>query len=139
MGDVEPVLKLEARCFPEDPWSRHMLEEELRRPGGLFLVREEEGRVAGMAIGWRILDELHVLHVGVDPRLRRRGLGRALMEGLEAAAGPVEVSWLEVRTDNAAAIGLYAGMGYRHVAVRPRYYGDGCDALVLRKAMKGSG
>lgn len=134
--DMPALLALEARCFAGDPWSRHMLEEELRRPGGRFFVLEDEGRVVGMAIGWYILDELHVLHVGVDPRERRKGFGRALMDALEGSARDAEVSWLEVRRDNEAAIGLYLGMGYEPVATRPRYYEDGCDATVMRKRLE---
>lgn len=135
-ADMDALLALEAACFAEDPWSRHMLTEELTRAGGIFRVLEDAGAVVGMAIGWRVLDELHVLHVGVSPRARRRGFGRTLMEDLEAHARPhANVAWLEVRSDNAGAIGLYAGMDYRGVAVRPRYYDDGGDALVLRKRL----
>lgn len=135
-ADLGAVLALEARCFDHDPWTRGMLEVELGRPGGHFLVLEQEGALVGMAIAWRVIDELHVLHVGVDPAYRQRGLGRLLMDALEASAPEATVAWLEVRSDNAPAIALYAGRGYRPVAVRARYYDDGCDAVVMRKSRR---
>lgn len=36
-GDLDEVLQLERECFPH-PWSRGMLEEEVRHPDGVFLV-----------------------------------------------------------------------------------------------------
>lgn len=131
-ADLDAVLKLEKRCFSEDPWTRGMLEEEVRRAGGIFLVRED---IRGFAIGWNVLGELHVLQIAVVPEGRRRGAGRALLVELEARAVGAEVAWLEVRADNEAAIGLYASAGYLRVGVRPRYYGDGGDALVMRKRL----
>jgi ribosomal protein S18 acetylase RimI-like enzyme len=40
---------------------------------------------------------------------------------------------LEVRADNAAAIGLYAARGFVTISTRRRYYADGADALILRR------
>jgi ribosomal-protein-alanine N-acetyltransferase len=137
-ADLDRLLVLEKVCFPEDPWTRGMLTDELTRPGGIFVVLEEPGRpVVGFAIGWAILDELHVLQVAVDPRERRRGLGRRLMEHLHAEAARSEVAWLEVRADNPAAIGLYEAFAYERIALRRRYYEDGCDAVVMRRPLAG--
>ena len=38
---------------------------------------------------------------------------------------------LEVREDNAAALGFYAARGFVEVDRRPRYYRDGATAVVL--------
>jgi ribosomal-protein-alanine N-acetyltransferase len=136
-ADIDAVLALEQSCFSDDPWTRNMLQEELGRAGGVFVALGDEGRPVAFAIGWSVLDELHVLQVAVDPAQRRGGLGRRIMEALEAGAGSAETAWLEVRRDNAAAIGMYEALGYRAVGCRQRYYTDGCDALLLRKTLKG--
>lgn len=136
-ADIDTLLQMEAVCFPEDPWTRGMLQEELSRAGGLFFVARERDRIVGFAIGWFILGELHVLQVAVSPDARRRGLGRLLMASLEAGARGGETAWLEVRIDNEAAIGLYEALGYRAIARRPRYYEDGCDAVVMRRSLGG--
>ncbi len=134
-ADVDALLPLELTCFPEDPWTRGMLVEELHRAGGIFLVEGPVGRPHAWAIGWNVLGELHVLQVAVDPALRRGGAGRRLMNALEQRAVGAEAAWLEVHIDNAPAIGLYEALGYRAVGRRPRYYPDGGDALLLRKLL----
>jgi N-acetylglutamate synthase len=52
--------------------------------------------------------------VEVDPRLRRRGLGRAITGALACAAAARGVTglYLQVEDDNAAARSLYAAMGF---------------------------
>ncbi len=43
---------------------------------------------------------------------------------------------LEVRASNAPAIALYRQLGYREVAVRPRYYAEeNEDAIVMELAL----
>ncbi|MDP2304599.1 MAG: ribosomal protein S18-alanine N-acetyltransferase [Pseudomonadota bacterium] len=135
-ADLDGVVALENTCFAEDPWTRNMLQDELSRPGGIFLVIRAAGRTAAFAIGWAVLDELHILQVAVDPAARRLGLGRQVLTALEARAISADNSWLEVRRDNEAAIGLYEAFDYRAVGCRPKYYTDGCDALLLRKRLR---
>ena len=134
-ADVDAVEALERACFPEDPWTRAMVAEELTRPGARFLVAEDGGVVVGFALGLVVLDELSVLQVAVSPERRGQGLGRALMKGLHASARWQDVAWLEVRRSNAPAIALYQGLGYAVVAVRSRYYADGEDAIILRATL----
>jgi predicted GNAT family acetyltransferase len=52
--------------------------------------------------------------VEVDPALRRRGLGTAVMAALarQALDEGASAAWLQVEADNAAARALYAGMGF---------------------------
>lgn len=135
-GDLDALEALEGRCFPEDPWTRPMLAEELSRPGGIVLVGEDAGQAWGFIIGLRVMDRLEVLQVGVDPARRGEGLGAQLLSAFEVAAPRVEEVLLEVRTTNHAAIRLYARAGYTAIATRRGYYRDGTDALVLRKALR---
>lgn len=134
-ADLDVILALQAVCFPEDPWTRGMLAEELTRAGGIFLAEGTEGAPTGWAIGWNILGELHVLQLAVRPDLRRGGAGRRLLHALEERARGAEAAWLEVRVDNVAAIGLYGALGYGAVGRRPNYYPDGSDALLMRKRL----
>jgi ribosomal protein S18 acetylase RimI-like enzyme len=39
---------------------------------------------------------------------------------------------LEVKVDNAEAIGLYQSLGYSQLNIRKDYFGAGLDALVMR-------
>ena len=108
--------------------------------GVVLVARGPDGTVVGMASGRRMVDELHVLRLAVDPAHRRRGVGAALLAGLLAAATdpPLRAVVLEVRADNTAARALYAAAGFVADGRRPRYYPDGEDALLLRRPVDAS-
>jgi ribosomal-protein-alanine N-acetyltransferase len=80
--------------------------------------------------------ENEVLNLAVDPRARRRGVAKAL---LEHAFGALPGSWfLEVRESNEAAQKLYQTLGFTGVGTRPGYYPDGPNsspesAIVMRR------
>ncbi len=137
-SDLDAVVLLEAACFQHEAWSRNMLASELDRPAGIFLVARTSATdaIVGYAIALRAGDVLEVLKVAVDPASRRSGAGRALVGALHAAAGWADEAWLEVRTDNPGARALYHACGYEDVGVRKRYYADGCDAWVMRRALR---
>lgn len=77
-------------------------------------ARDESGALVGMARGAVIADWLHVGLVEVGPSSRRRGLGRKVSRALAHwAAGEGAVrAVLQVEEHNAAAINLYAGLGF---------------------------
>ncbi|NOY27008.1 MAG: GNAT family N-acetyltransferase, partial [Oligoflexia bacterium] len=64
---------------------------------------------------------------------RRQGLGRRLLTGFLATctAKGATVLWLEVRSDNNAAIQLYSQAGLRPTGRRSDYYTDGIDAILM--------
>ena len=99
--------------------------------------RAQRGEVEGYAAFRRGAGEAELLRLAVEPPSRRRGLGRRLtLRGLDILrAEGCAACHLEVRTGNAGAIALYEGLGFDRVGVRPRYYSDGADALVLRRAL----
>ena len=71
--------------------------------------------------------------VGVDPAMRRRGIARELLAHVAADARDLGASRcsLEVRAGNVGAQELYAALGFRSLGVRPRYYSDGEDAVIM--------
>jgi N-acetylglutamate synthase len=85
-------------------------------PSGAQPARAEL-EITGRARGRAALDGDWVgLHtVEVDPDHRRRGLAtRVIVELLDWAAGlGATTAWLHAETHNAAAIGLYEGLGFR--------------------------
>jgi ribosomal protein S18 acetylase RimI-like enzyme len=81
----------------------------------LFLVALVEGEVIGTTMGGYDGHRGWVYSVAVSPRHRRRGIGRALFQCLEAdlrARGCLKVN-LQVRTNNAAVIAFYEKLGFR--------------------------
>ena len=134
--DLAGLVELERRCFGEHAWGPKQLEGELSRPGGICLVSAAEC-FRGMALGWSIAGDAELLRLAVDPGSRRLGLGRKLLTALQARMVELgaEQVFLEVRSDNRSAIALYLAQGYARIGARPRYYADGCDALVLSRQL----
>lgn len=136
---------LHAACF--DPhWNEAEIGRFLAAPGTLAAValprpdRAAGPQPMGMAICRTAGAEAEILTLGVVPERRRCGLGARLVEecALMARDAGAEQLFLEVAADNAAALALYAGRGFRQVGRRENYYrppnnrGTSKDALILR-------
>jgi len=80
-------------------------------------------------------DEAEILTLAVVPGARRQGHGAVLLGAAMASAAALgaRTMFLEVSANNAAAAALYAGAGFQQVGLRPRYYADGSDALILSR------
>lgn len=132
--DLAQVVAVEQRAY-EYPWSLGIFADCLRVGYCCWTLAEAE-TVLGYCIMAVAADEAHVLNVCVDPGRQRQGHGRRMLEHMiDLARGHrATILFLEVRPSNAAAIELYAGLGFRQLAVRRNYYParDGReDALVL--------
>ena len=80
-----------------------------------------------------VAGQVQILKVGVDPAMRRRGIARELLAHVAADARDLGASRcsLEVRAVNVGAQELYSALGFRSLGVRPRYYSDGEDAVIM--------
>jgi ribosomal-protein-alanine N-acetyltransferase len=119
---------LHGATFSDDKWDTGVFATLLGQPGVVGFLDERGGflvvRVAA--------DEAEVLTIGVERR--REGIARGLMlagvsYAREAGAGAM---YLEVAAGNAAALGLYRGLGFADVGRRKGYYAGREDAVVLR-------
>ena len=131
-ADLPQVIAIERRAFPT-PWSLAMFVLELSKPSGICLAAMLENRLAGYLICSRYDRVWHIMNVAVDPDVRRRGLGTALLTRLLERVDDDEARYtLEVRRSNDGAIALYERFGFRTAGLRRRYYQDnGEDALVM--------
>ena len=134
-GHVKAVAELEKLCF-SDPWSENSVASELKNKLALWLVAEEDGRVAGYIGSQTCTDESDVMNVAVHPDFRRRGIAEALVNALVAELKAIESRCLtlEVRASNDPAIGLYEKLGFAEIGRRKNYYHNPReDALIMRK------
>ncbi len=105
-------------------------------PTGIVIVVIENDVLVGGIMGQAASTEAEIHDVAVCPNHRRQGLGSALVTAFQDAAfgaGSEEI-FLEVRRSNIAARTLYTTAGMTAVGMRPSYYPDGEDAVVLRGA-----
>ena len=137
--DIPVLVSLDKELFPYSPWSAGQYREEISAPTRRFIVALDEGQnivgYAGVfAPGGA---EADILTVGVIAQHRGQGIARELMAGITKwaiAQGSIAMM-LEVKTDNAAAIGLYESLEYSKLNIRKDYFGSGLDALVMRKEL----
>lgn len=138
-ADAASCAQLDARLFEgDDPWSAAVFERELAREHSYFVGARTAGTLIGYAgivrLGFTTFTGVffyEVRNIGVDPAHQGRGIGRRLFDALLKFADGGAV-YLEVRTDNEAAIALYRSMGFDQIGVRPRYY-KGADAYTMRR------
>jgi ribosomal-protein-alanine N-acetyltransferase len=125
---------LHAACFAA-AWDAASFRTFLGQPGVIGLLASENGKPEGFMLGRCAAGEAEILTIGVLPARRRHGLGGVLLDALVAVLpGDVTALFLEVADGNSAAIALYRSRGFHPVARRSRYYADGADALLLRRA-----
>jgi ribosomal-protein-alanine N-acetyltransferase len=130
-ADAARLGAIHASAFPPgEAWGEDTMARLLALPGVHALLAEADG----LLLLRQAADEAEVLTLAVRPAARRQGVAHALMEtgaGLLAAAG-ARVLLLEVAEENAAALALYAGLGFVDAARRPDYYAPGRHARLLR-------
>ena len=134
--DIFRITQLEKECF-SDPWTFRMLADTFFSENTVAIAAEEDGKVIGYAFAVLAGEDADLANIAVDPAYRRRGAAQALLARAETevrAAGAKRM-FLEVRVSNAPAMSLYLKAGYVGRYARPRYYGNGEDALVMEKAL----
>jgi [ribosomal protein S18]-alanine N-acetyltransferase len=137
-GDADGCAELEAQLFPgDDPWPATAFLRELESEHNHYVAARVDGALVGYAgitrLGRKPPYEYEIHTIGVDKTHQGEGIGRGLLDRLLGIASG-GVVFLEVRTDNVAAIGLYESVGFAAVGVRKRYYRvSGADAYTMRR------
>ena len=120
----------------------HRIEEMARSDSGSMFVCESDGGIIGMVFGNRGIARRtrHSLHVviGVLQESVGRGVGRALLEALEAWARSRGVHRLELTVDasNHRAIALYEKCGFEREGLKRhsrKVDGEYADELYMAK------
>lgn len=113
--------------MPSDPPSEFPQLGDIHRSflsaGGEFLVVEDDGHVIGMGgIRCNTPRQAEVLHIRVHPATRRQGVGRLLMDGLEARARELGFDELHLNTatNQPEAVAFYRALGYTEAGTETR-------------------
>jgi len=130
-----PSLAIRHQASFDRPWSAVEIAELLT--AGAFGLAMDTGFVLCREAG----GEAEILTIAVDPAARGAGQGRALVEAAARAAAQrgALTLFLEVASDNAAALALYRAAGFQEVGKRRGYYPRSdsrmIDALILSRAL----
>ena len=129
-GDIDAIEGIEKAAFSSvhERFGRRQILRMIDNPKAYTAVATLDGKVVGWSAmltrtaGGTVSARLY--GIAVHPSAGGRGLGRRLAEdGIRAMRqrGAQRV-YLEVRTDNAPAIGLYRSLGFVEVEQLPGYY-----------------
>jgi ribosomal-protein-alanine acetyltransferase len=114
-------------------WTEARIAYCLRNRDCVVLAARDRKRVVGFAVMDFYDDHAHLSLLAVQPGLQRQGIGRQLLEWLEASArtaGIFSVK-LELRAGNDAARAFYERLGFRERGRKRAYYSGREDALLM--------
>ena len=142
-ADAADCAELERLLFAEDdPWSAGAFRDELTA-GHFYLAARQRCADGERLVGYGGLAvvagppaaEAEIHTIGVHPDQQGRGIGRRLLTGLLERADQMRATvFLEVRTDNGAALELYRSAGFERLGIRRNYYRpSGADAYTMRR------
>lgn len=119
--DAEAVVFMET-SLGDFHWQFAQLTSELATNTYIhYWFLKEEGRYVAYVAGQVLFGELEVIRVYTDPLARGRGYGRLLLRQVLSEKG-IDVGFLEVRSQNQAAVHLYQGVGFKLMSTRKNYY-----------------
>ncbi|MGI6105368.1 MAG: tRNA (adenosine(37)-N6)-threonylcarbamoyltransferase complex transferase subunit TsaD [Raoultibacter sp.] len=147
---VSDVAALEQNLMGTDAWSEASVADELPRTDRIWWAAyseapqdihfstiscglEVEPQLIAYVGGWVIDGELQILKIATLPEFRHRGIARSLLAYVAAdahALGARKCS-LEVRLSNTGAQAFYERIGLSKRGLRPRYYSDREDAVIM--------
>ncbi len=136
--DLDTVAALEA-SLQVFPWSRGNFADTLGVGHSAWVLRVG-GDLIGFSVVMTVIDEAHLLNIGVCQRYQGQGYGaRLLRHAMEnARLNHVSKLFLEVRPSNERAVELYRHFGFRQIGLRKGYYPATLgreDALIFDKEL----
>ena len=134
-NDLQPISSPEARSKPDKPFIGRIFQNVrtfwLRRPS---VWEPGQQFITGFVGTWYMVDEAHVVAVGVRGEYRGLGIGELLLIGAieQAIQNRASMVTLEVRVSNHVAQNLYQKYGFEQRGIRKCYYTDNReDALIM--------
>jgi len=135
IGDLPALVALETELFGVDAWTETAVREEIEGPGRRFVVADD---LSGYAVTMSAGDIVDLLRIGVRPSARRSGLATRLLDAVLVDTDHASRMLLEVSVANAEALGFYVARQFSVIDVRPHYYRDGSEALVMCRWLPGA-
>jgi ribosomal-protein-alanine N-acetyltransferase len=131
--DVPSVVAIEKTSFSL-PWSETSFLNEIHKQRAVSKVAVLDDAVVGYICAESIMDEGHILNLGVHPQYRKKRIATALVQNIleELRLRACRFLYLEVRASNFAARRLYRSFGFTIVGTRRNYYvAPNEDAVIM--------
>ena len=135
LTDLPALVALEQELFGPDAWNEALLRQEIEGPGRRFVVADD---LSGYGVTMTAGDIVDLLRIGVRPAARRGGIASRILDELLVDTEDASRMLLEVSVTNAPALGFYVARQFSVIDVRPHYYRDGSEALVMSRWLPGA-
>lgn len=120
--DLDAVAELEG-SIQAFPWTRGHFADSLKAGHSVWVCRLG-GELIGFSVAMTIIDEAHLLNIGVSLRHQGQGYGARLLRHVmqQAVIHGAHKLFLEVRPSNDKAVALYRHFGFHEIGRRKAYY-----------------
>lgn len=129
--DIDRLVAIE-KFFP-NPWPLEAFFIEFEGEHNKTIGLEVDDKLIGYMFYSDYLDEININHFAIHPEYRRQGYASDIMNELIRKMKKKQIIYLEVHTENTAAINLYKKFGLEILYTRKNYYGLGEDAYIMQK------
>jgi ribosomal-protein-alanine N-acetyltransferase len=138
-SNLDRIVAIEQASFGDEAWDAKLLLEYFRNSPELFFIAKIGRRIAGYILTVNIAGSrsAELVSIAVDPRDRRRGVGKALLDATRAQlrSRRIKTWWLMAGIANETAIGFYERYGFTRTRLVKRYYGAKRDAWRMRMTL----
>ena len=138
MIPIDDVFKVEGECFSHNSWSYNSLLSQINQPNTVIITEYWAEEIVGYIMATTIPPEAELLKIAVLPKFRGEGIGEKLFSHLitNLKFQGIDKLFLEVRSENFAALNLYKKMGFAQIGIRKKYYKNPSDdAVVMEKLL----
>ena len=134
---INRLVEIDSNWNPRD-WSEKLFDLEFdNQHARIFGIFENED-LLGYLIAHVVIDEAHIVSLGVDSQRRRQGLGRNLLQAVVARLRLESIRdiTLDVRVSNIAARELYKSEQFYEAGLRRQFYSDNNeDGITMRRTL----
>lgn len=138
IGHLNRLYQIERECFDKEAFTKQQIAYLLKDYNSINLIAKIYSEIVGFIIGAiyyeRNAQVGHIITVDVAPAYRQKGVAQKLLQEIEKIfrGKGSRASYLEVREDNIAALGVYQKLGYKKIAKLKNYYGN-AHGIYLKK------
>lgn len=128
-SQISQVIALHKEIFDED--NKTFFENLVSKPYYKTYVATQENIIVAYCIISVIDGQAELINIGTKEDFRKQGVAKQLLTFVLKDA-EFEKMFLEVSTNNIAAIRLYNAVGFHEISRRKKYYGD-YDAIIMER------
>ena len=138
MSEIDDILELNKE-LSINTWPKSSFEHDMNNGLSLINVLKINDEIIGYYDIWFLFEVADIAFIAVKKGYQHMGYGTLLMKDIiqKCIENNIEFINLEVRKDDANAVGLYKKFGFEEVNIRKDYYGKGKDALCMTKGLVG--